>query len=322
MAERKRGKVIYRKTLSPLLEIFRVAHERESPFQHYDAGQYAALSRDDCKLTKKITDQDGKVNFVYDLDDRGNLKHGQVTRHYSIASAPFETEKHGYLEFYVVLELIKLELPGQLSESLFHINPVNDSAIFYSNEISGDFTLEKRAPKFENIVMVGTGSGLAPFVSIMKQTLQETVQGKKDTRRFTLFHTNRSYQELGYHQELLAIEASKKIDFIYVPSVSRPTNRDYDDATIGKGRANNLLRTVFKMPLKEQREVEDTQKLKKAPSPAAVQPVLPAHISREVLLERMNPQHTVILTCGNQYVMDDIRYIADQNGIRFEKEEW
>ncbi len=328
MVEKKIGTVIYRYTFSNLLELFRIAPEDGSRFPSYKAGQYIALSRDNCKLTKKIIGNNGEPQYIYDLDEFGNPRCGSVTHSYSISSAPLETEQHGYLEFYVVLEMIETGIPGRLSESLFHVDSEADNKIFYMNKITGDFTLEKRAAGFENVVMVGTGSGLAPFASIIKQLNFEILQGKNHNARYTLFHANRTYEELGYHKEFLAIEAFPRFDFVYVPAVSRPTPRDYNNPTLGKGRANNLLRSIFGMPLKEEQDLQkaiekgnDISDAQKAME-KVVKPVLPQHPPREALLQRMVPQRTVILTCGNPHAMEDIRYIADTNGLQFEKEDW
>jgi hypothetical protein len=51
-------------------------------------------------------------------------------------------------------------------------------------------------------------------------------------------------------------------------------------------------------------------------------PRLPKRLERDVVRERMNPETTVILTCGNPHVMADIQFIASHNRIRFEMEEW
>lgn len=328
MAEKKIGKVIYRHTFSPILELFRVAPSDGSLFPDYKPGQYIALSRDNCRLTKKVVGANGELKYVYDVDESGKPRRGQVTHSYSISSAPIETKRHGYLEFYVVLEMVETGEPGRLSESLFRLDPESDNKIYYMNKIAGDFTLEKRATGFQNVVMVGTGTGLAPFASMIKQLYAEALEGKISDVRYTLIHANRTFEELGYHRELLHIEASRKFDFVYVPSVSRPTPRDYNDPTVGKGRANNVLRFIFGMPLKEE---EDVQKaVKKGEDPVelkrtlekTVKPVLALHCSPKALLDRMDPPRTVILTCGNPSVMEDIKYIAETNKIRFEKEDW
>src|SRR5262245_14168989 len=99
MAEKKTGRVSYRRSLSEILEIFRVIPDSGDPFPHYKAGQYIALSRESCRLTKKVTGADGRPAYVYDLDESGNPKRGPVTHSYSISSAPFETLESGHLEF-------------------------------------------------------------------------------------------------------------------------------------------------------------------------------------------------------------------------------
>jgi len=328
MAERKTGTVIYRRALSPVLEIFRLAPEEGSPFPEYKSGQFLALSRDNCRLTKKLQLADGSPSYAYELDEKGNVKRGTVTHSYSIASAPAETRQNGYLEFYVVLELVKVETPGRLSESLFEINPEVDNRVHYVNKITGDFTLEKRAAGARNIVMVGTGTGLAPFSSMVKQVYHEALEGKGHPARFTLFHANRTLRELGYHDELLSIEASGKIDFTYIPSISRPTPHERENPAIGLGRANNVLRSVLEMPLSEEDLVQKARQeggdvtRAEAVLKRTVHPVLPRQVRMDELRNRISSESTVILTCGNPRLMEDVRSIAAKNSIRFEMEEW
>jgi ferredoxin-NADP reductase len=262
------------------------------------------------------------------LDEFRNQKRGAVTHSYSISSAPFETIQKGFLEFYVILEMHEEGFPGRLTESLFQVDPQQDNKIIYFDKITGDFRLDKRASGFENVVLVGTGSGLAPFASMIKQLHFDASQGKRDRVKYTLFHTNRGYQELGYHQELCEIEASQRFDFLYVASVSRPSPQALSDARLGRGRANNLLRSVFEMPVKEEQDLREASARGEDPARAkamldrTVKPELPQHISREMLLERMAPEKTVILCCGNPLSMTDVKYIADANRIQFEKEDW
>ncbi|MGA2622501.1 MAG: hypothetical protein ABSF91_01485 [Bacteroidota bacterium] len=328
MADRKTGKVIHARALSASLEIFRLLPEDRSTFPGYKAGQHIALSRDRCKLTKKILGDDGRVKYVYEVDGSGVPKRGPVTRSYSISSAPFETREKGYLEFYVALEMIEAGIPGRLSESLFKIEPEEDGRIHYVNKIVGEFTLEKRVRDERHVLMVGTGSGLAPFASMIKQLHFEAAQGKSHPTQYTLFHANRTREELGYHEELLLIEKSRKLDFVYVPSVSRPGPRDFDDPSMGRGRANNILRSIFDMPVKEQEDVQkaiagggDRVRAGRGLEKTTI-PVLPRRLSREELSERIQPHKSVILTCGNAKMMEDIEYIAGVQHIRFEKEDW
>jgi ferredoxin-NADP reductase len=205
--------------------------------------------------------------------------------------------------------------------------PANDQ-ITYVNRITGNFTLGKTANGFGSVMLVGTGTGVAPFVSMIKQLHHEACRAGAIPVQYTLLHTNRTYEELAYHQELLDIEASQRFDFVYVASVSRPTERDAKDPRLGRGRANNLLRHVFGMPVKEEQDVEtaiargaDASRAKAALA-KAVAPALPSHVSRSELVKRFGSSRSVLLTCGNPSSMEDIKYVADTHRIPFEKEDW
>ena len=327
MAERKIGRVVYWKDLSDILAIFRLMPQEGSNFPDYKAGQYIALRRDDCKLTKKVN-VDGTSKIVPDVDDSGKQKVGPVTHSYSISSAPIETKKDTYLEFYLVLEKDHEGFPGRLTESFWHMNLETDNQITYVDRITGDFTLDKRVGDFDNIILVGTGTGLAPFASMIKQIHNDALEGKVDEHRYTLIHANRTYGELAYHQQLLEIEASRSFDFLYLPSVSRPTDRDHQDQHLGVGRANNILRHIFGMPLRE--EVDLAKAKAEGGDVAAAQkvldrttrPELPHQFLREEIHRRCTSGNAVLLTCGNPNSMADIKEVADSNQIRFEKEDW
>lgn len=329
MAETKVGTAVYRKDLSPVLAIFRLVPEPGNRFPEYKPGQYIALRRDNCRLTKRIIHPDGRVTYIEDVDENGIPRRGPVTHSYSISSAPHETAREGHLEFYIILETHQDGKPGRLTESLFQIDPEGDNRITYFTKIAGDFTLDKRAAGFENVVMVGTGTGLAPFASMIKELHFQAAEGNSTRARYTLFHGNRGLHELGYHDRLMEIAKVRNFDFHYVPTISRPSDRDGQNSKLGKGRANNLLRSVFDLPLKEEVELEEARKdgrknLRSAEVDLeqAVRPVLPDHVSRSELLERMVPGKTVILTCGNPRVMADIESIAHSQNMMFEKEEW
>jgi len=307
MAELKPGRIVEWHRLSPSLSLFRVVGMDGARFPPYEAGQYIALRRDDCLLTKKVK-EGSEVRYIPDLDAEGKQKRGSVTHSYSISSAPYESTEGNYLEFYVVLERGRDGVLGRFTESLFRgVESHENDRLAYVERIVGDFTIAKRAAGFDHVLMVGTGTGLAPFVSMAKQIHREARDGKPPATRFTLLHANRSFEELAYHRELLEIEGSKAFDFVYAASVSRPTPRDLADSQVGTGRANNLLRSVFGLPPREE---------------GAIPPVLPRSRPLDLLKERIDPARTVVMTCGNPDAMADIAFIAEQTGMRFEKEDW
>src|SRR6185503_9794663 len=161
MAEKRVGTVVSWTGLSPTLALFRLMPEQGHPFPEYRAGQYIALRREDCWLTRRLVDASGRTRYAPDLDEGGRQRRGGVTHSYSISSAPCETREQGWLEFYIVLEKGDAEYPGRLTESLFRLRPGHDDQVHYVDHIAGDFPLEKRAAGFKNVLMVGTGTGLA-----------------------------------------------------------------------------------------------------------------------------------------------------------------
>lgn len=326
MAERKIGRISHWRQLSPLLAVFRLNPAPGSRFPEYKAGQYIALRREDCRLTRKVVGERGQARYVPDLDEMGRQKRGPITHSYSISSAPFETARDGHLEFYVVLEIGPDDALGRLTEAVFGLDERDGAVLQYVDRIVGDFTLDKRAAGFGSVLLVGTGSGLAPFASMVKQLDHEAAEGRPPGFRLTLLHANRTTPELAYHEELLAVEAGRRFDFVYLPSVSRP-GRGQEDS-LATGRANNLLRHVFDMSLREEEELaeaaargQDTAALKAALERTA-RPSLPARFSRGELQGRLDSARTVVLTCGNSSSMGDIKRIADARGMRFEKEDW
>jgi Na+-transporting NADH:ubiquinone oxidoreductase subunit F len=83
------------------------------------------------------------------------------------------------------------------------------------------------------IVMIGTGSGLAPFRAMLAQ-FKEAGSGRKAT----LYFGDRRPFDLLYHEELLELERLLP-DFTYVPTLSRTVSED--QWTGEKGRVTNLI---------------------------------------------------------------------------------
>jgi ferredoxin-NADP reductase len=327
MVQRRAGSIVYREDLSRHLMILRLMPEAGSRFPPSKAGQYIALSSDDCELTTKIgVGSDGKALYGPALDESGARRKGTITHSYSIASAPWEQETHGYLEFYIALQSLRDGSYGRLSSAFVKLDPANDRSrtLGYVDRIVGAFTLEDRTRGYENVLMVGTGSGLAPFAAMTKQLHHDATTGQGDRRRYTLLHTNRTSEELGYHKTLQEIEDSGTFDFVYIPTVSRPTDRDRSDPTLGLGRANNILRTLFGLSTREEEVLEETGRSPETTGtgPQPDRPELPAHVSAQGLAARIVPATTKILACGNPAGLSDMRQTAERCGVAFEKEDW
>ena len=326
MAARRTGTVVDKELVTPALLRFRLMPEGGSAFPAYEAGQYIALRRDDCKLTRKIgVGQDGKPIFEPEYDPWGRQTVGPVTHSYSIASSPAETAEHGWLEFLVALEHGVHGLPGRLSEALFGMNRETGCQVSYFDRIAGVFTLAARVGSAESVLMVGTGTGVAPFVSMLKQ-LHGTVDGD-DGRRYTLIHTSRTEPELAYRDVLFEMEAAGRMDFMYVPTVSRPAGSAALDARIGQGRASNVVRHIYELPTTEEdKQTAAKNDVSRVAADLAVArlvyPVLPRHLAAATLRARVDPADTVALACGNPASMVDLATTAARRELKFEREEW
>jgi ferredoxin-NADP reductase len=307
-----------------MLAAFQLAPEASRRFPGYEAGQYIALRREQCRLTRRVPGPDGHPRYVPDLDDRGRQKRGPVTHAYSIASAPFRTARDGRLEFLVVLEVA--DVIGRFTESLFDAEEREGGPLAYLERTAGDFTLARRATGVPHVLMVATGTGLAPFASMVRQLDHDALDGRPVPWAVTLVFANRRTPELAFHDELLDIAAGGRFDFVYVPAVSRPGGGP--DPAVGEGRASNLLRRVVGLPLREEEVLAETRAGGADVSAAqialqrATRPRLPAGVDPDRLRARIDPARTVVLTCGNPDAMDDVSRVSERLGLRLEREEW
>ncbi len=143
---------------------------------------------------------------IADPDDDPPPKPGSlIRRSYSIASSSAERE---YLEFY--LTLVR---SGSLTPRLFALN-VGDR-LWLGPKLTGVFTFDQ-APADANLVMVATGTGLAPFMSQLRSDL---TGGRP--RRIAVLHGARHSWDLGYQAELVTM-ARLCPSLTYLTTVSRP----------------------------------------------------------------------------------------------------
>jgi ferredoxin--NADP+ reductase len=129
-----------------------------------------------------------------------------LKRAYSIASS---SKQKNYLEFYITL--IR---SGGLTPRLFALK--EGDRIFMGKRVSGIFTLDD-TPKDANLLFMGTGTGLAPYMSMIRTFLKSNMQ-----RHFAVVHGARHSWDLGYRSELSML-ANLVDSFSYIPVLSRPS---------------------------------------------------------------------------------------------------
>ena len=129
-----------------------------------------------------------------------------VKRAYSTTSASVAGQ---FLEFY-----ISLVRSGELTPRLFALK-IGDR-LWMNGKCSGFFTLDEVPPE-RNVILVATGTGLAPYMSMIRSELT------RDYRRgrFAVIHGAYHSWDLGYHGELVMLERLSR-SFTYIPVVSNP----------------------------------------------------------------------------------------------------
>jgi len=143
-----------------------------------------------------------------------------IKRAYSIGSSP---ETSDFFEFYIAL------VPnGALTSRLAVVKP--GDRLFSQPKVTGTFTLEG-VPNDHNLVLVSTGTGLAPFMSMVRTPLTWS-----EGRRITIVHGVRYPQDFAYADELSSLAESRE-GFKYLPIASRAP----DSFGGRKGRVQSLF---------------------------------------------------------------------------------
>lgn len=234
--------LVARVDLSDELAIFRIRPD-VAPLPEFVPGQYAELA------------------IIPDSAPEGAKL---VRRSYSIASPPSITDE---LELYIV------RVPdGEVTPLLWKI-PVG-GRLWLGPKIKGKFTLEE-VPSGKDLVMVSTGTGLAPFLSMLRQ------HGDcPPWRKLVLVHGARYQCDLGYREELTSA-ATRYPWFSYLPALTRePEGSDWSGL---RGR----VQTLFSRD-------------------GAVERALGEPLSAEM---------SHILLCGNPQMIDDIQLLLGERGL-------
>lgn len=246
--------ITHRSDVSPSLAIFRVAPNGwELP--DFIPGQFAALG-----LPPNATRVEG-ADSGEETEGTGKL----IKRAYSIASSSVAKE---YVEFYVAL------VPsGALTPRLFALQPGDE--LWMSPKFKGMFTLD-HVPTDQNIVFVATGTGIAPYMSMLRTHL-----GASEARKFAVLHGARHTWDLGYREELVASTKTHK-NFAYSAIVSEPED-EKEDWTGPTGFLQDYWR---------ERPLDD---------PWGMRPA---------------PDHTHIFLCGNPLMIQHMLPVLEAEGFK------
>ncbi len=186
--------VVNKVEVSPGLMVLRVAADGwELP--EFTPGQFAVLG----------LPPEAPRWATADPEEKRPKSDRMIRRAYSIASSSVSRE---YFEFF-----INMVQSGELTPRLFAL--ATGDRIWLGPKVTGAFTLNEARPN-SHLVLVATGTGLAPYMSMLRTKLPAT-----PARRIAVLLGARHSWDLGYHSELLAMQ-QQHANLSYLPTISRP----------------------------------------------------------------------------------------------------
>ncbi|MCG8310174.1 MAG: ferredoxin--NADP reductase [Cytophagales bacterium] len=197
MADRALNSVVtHIMQVSPTMKIIRVKPDSwELP--DFTAGQFISLGLP--ASAQRVADSE---------PEEKQYKEGKIIRRmYSIASSSVLTE---FVEFYITIVR-----SGALTPRIFNLK-VGDR-VELGKKTSGMFTLDE-VPGGNNIVLVATGTGVAPYISMLRSNALQ-----KSNDKLAVIHGAANSWDLGYSSELTLIE-SMSDKFKYIPTILLPEN--------------------------------------------------------------------------------------------------
>jgi ferredoxin--NADP+ reductase len=179
--------------INPDLMIVQI--KTDEPQIEFDAGQHTLLG---LYGFEKRSSNSAIEAYPADVDKL-------IKRPYSIASAKDETR---HFEFYIAQ--IK---SGQLTPRLFNLN-IGDR-VYVGKKITGMFRLDE-TPEGTDIIMVATGTGIAPYISFLRSSIVQRPESK-----MIVIQGAAHRRDLGYYSELTLL-AESYANFFYVPTLADP----------------------------------------------------------------------------------------------------
>jgi ferredoxin/flavodoxin---NADP+ reductase len=182
--------------LAPGLIVMQVIPENWQ-YPDFDAGQFAVLGLPGKAPRVALSEAEEKPI----ADDKW------IRRAYSIASSSRDGQ---CLEFFITMVR-----SGALTPRLFQLE-LGDK-LFLGPKPAGVFLLDQ-APADKHVVLISTGTGLAPYISMLRSQLEFD-----PNRSIAVVHGARHSWDLGYAAELQMLQLVCP-NFKYLPVISRPQN--------------------------------------------------------------------------------------------------
>ena len=190
-----------------------------------------------------------------------------LLRAYSIASANYEEH----------LEFLSIKVPdGPLTSKLQHIQ-VGDK-IIVGKKPTGTLLIDYLLPA-KNLYLMGTGTGLAPWMSLIRDPATY-----EKFEKVVVVHGVRQVNELAYRDYI-----SKELP---------------NDEVLGEVVNGNLLYypTVTREPFERQGRIPDL--------------VRSGQMAKELGLPQLNPETDRVMICGSPAMLRDLKHLCEELGFK------
>ena len=193
-----------------------------------------------------------------------------LLRAYSIASANYEEH----------LEFLSIKVPdGPLTSKLQHIQ-VGDK-IIVGKKPTGTLLIDYLLPA-KNLYLMGTGTGLAPWMSLIRDPATY-----EKFEKVVVVHGVRQVNELAYRDYI-----SKELP---------------NDEVLGEVVNGNLLYypTVTREPFERQGRIPDL--------------IRSGQMAKELGLPQLNPETDRVMICGSPAMLRDLKHLCEELGFKDRK---
>jgi ferredoxin--NADP+ reductase len=200
-------------------DIMMLALVTDSPRNGAEAGQYLLLGL----YGRELRSSNSLPEYPPVADDH------LIHRPYAIASLSTETSQ---FEFFI--SQVK---SGELTPRLFNLQP--GDRLHVGESLKGSFLLND-TPDGSDIIMIATGTGIAPYISFLRTHIAERPESK-----MIVIQGAAHLEDLGYFSELVFLEKTYP-NFFYVPTLTDPDSRwTGERASIEELLENDFLQNGF-----------------------------------------------------------------------------
>ena len=219
-----------------------------------------------------------------------------IRRPYSIASTPGKNEVE-YLIRYVRNGGKREDGKGKMTTELFELTDEKLKKLHFeiSHPEKGKLFLDEKDKR--NVILVGTGTGLAPFMSKLRSKSGE------DLLKYTLIHGVANCQDLAYFDELTDLVNNNGLRYLHVKSRKKCDGEEDETNYVGQLFFNRRQGKTGRINLEEINEAIDKNRLDNSEI-------------EKIFGRKLTPEKDAIMLCGNPDMIANMTRLIESRGFK------